>query len=351
MGDGRGTQTGLIGEDAAGHALLHGGEHGADHAAGDGRRAECAPEDHAEHAGHVFDVDGDHAQAQHHIEQRHEGNQALGHAADALDAAQQHQAHQEGDQDADAQVDGLDSALGSQAEAGERGVDGGDDGVDLGGVAGAEHCQCAQCGEHAAQPHPLLAQTVLDEVHRAAHPVALGVALAVVHGQRDLHQLGAHAQQRGDPHPEHCAGAADGDCARHARDVAGAHGGGKCGAHRLEGGDGALGGLAALEDAADGLAHGRAEPANLDAAGAQREVQAHADDQDHGGYAPDEVVHGLVDVGDEVQHGQSLRFSCCAPLEGQKKPRPHDACIRTEAVFRGTTLLCLHLAAQTFLSR
>ncbi len=39
------------------------------------------------------------------------------------------------------------------------------------------------------------------------------------------------------------------------------------------------------------------------------------------------------------------------PSEGQKKPRPHDACIRTEAVFRGTTLLCLHLAAQTFLSR
>ena len=44
--------------------------------------------------------------------------------------------------------------------------------------------------------------------HGAAAPVALFVALAVFDGERDLRELGHHAEKRRHPHPEHGAGAA-----------------------------------------------------------------------------------------------------------------------------------------------
>ena len=49
---------------------------------------------------------------------------------------------------------------------------------------------------------------VFDVVHGSAAPVALFVALAVFDGERDLRELGHHAEKRRHPHPEHGAGAA-----------------------------------------------------------------------------------------------------------------------------------------------
>lgn len=69
----------------------------------------------------------------------------------------------------------------------------------------------------------MLAQTVFDVVHGAADPLAGGAALPKMYGERDLRKFGAHSQQRGAPHPEHCARPADGDSARNARNVARTH--------------------------------------------------------------------------------------------------------------------------------
>ena len=82
--------------------------------------------------------------------------------------------------------------------------------------------------------------------------------------QRNLAVLGYHAQQGGDPHPENSAGAADGDGARHAGNVAGADGGRQGGADCLERGNGALAGLGSLlEELTDGIAPDGTEFAEL----------------------------------------------------------------------------------------
>ena len=117
-----------------------------------------------------------------------------------------------------------------------------------------------------------------------------------MNGQHDFGELGAHAQQGGDPHPEHSAGAADGDGAGHACDVARADGGGQSGADSLEGGQSAVRGLFLSEHAADGGADGVAEFAHLDKAGTDAQIQADTDNAGHGGNAPDEIVQDLVDV-------------------------------------------------------
>lgn len=68
MGDGGGTKAGLVGENAAGNALLHRGKHGAHHAAGNSRGIKSALDNGSKYAGDIFNVDNDDAKAQHHIQ-------------------------------------------------------------------------------------------------------------------------------------------------------------------------------------------------------------------------------------------------------------------------------------------
>ena len=100
MGNRGSTKTGFIGEDAAGNTLLYGGEHGAYYAAGDRGGIEGALNDGGERRREIPDVNNDNAKTQHHIQKRHNGNQTLRHMTDALDAAQQNEADQDGDDDA-----------------------------------------------------------------------------------------------------------------------------------------------------------------------------------------------------------------------------------------------------------
>ena len=125
---------------------------------------------------------------------------------------------------------------------------------------------------------------------------AVFVLLTVLHGQGDLSVLGAHAEEGRDPHPEHRTRATDEDCARHAGDVAGAHGARQRGAHRLEGGQVlAVILVLLLEDAADGVAHDEAELAHLKEADADGDVDAGAHQQNQHDRAPGEAVDGAVD--------------------------------------------------------
>ena len=91
MGDGARAKARLVGENAARHALLHAGEEAAYDSAGDGHGRKGACDDDPQHRRDAPGVENHHAQRQHHIQQRHEGHESFRHAADALDAAQQHQ--------------------------------------------------------------------------------------------------------------------------------------------------------------------------------------------------------------------------------------------------------------------
>lgn len=73
VGDGAGAQTGLIGEDAAGNALLHTEENAADGTAREGPWVKRAAHDGGQHRREAPDVQNDNAQRQHHIEQCHKG--------------------------------------------------------------------------------------------------------------------------------------------------------------------------------------------------------------------------------------------------------------------------------------
>ena len=203
MGDGAGAKAGLIGKDAAGDALLHADEQAADGAAGEGSGVEGTGHDGLQHIGQAGQVEPYYAHSQHDVEQRHEGHQLFAHAADALDAAQQHHGHQHGHDDARDEVQRAQETAAHHTVFQQGGVHGGHDGVDLGGIAGAEHGQHAEQRVQKCQELPALAQTVLDVIHGAAHPLAGLTALTEMHGQGHLGKLGAHAQQRGAPHPEH----------------------------------------------------------------------------------------------------------------------------------------------------
>ena len=305
MGDGAGAKAGLIGKDAAGDALLHADEQAADGAAGEGSWVEGTGHDGLQHIGQAGQVEPYYAHSQHDVEQRHEGHQLFAHAADALDAAQQHHGHQHGHDDARDEVQRAQETAAHHTVFQQGGVHSGHDGVDLGGIAGAEHGQHAEQRVQKCQELPAFAQTVLDVIHGAAHPLAGLTALTEMHGQGHLGKLGAHAQQRGAPHPEHGTRAADGNGACHTGDVAGAHGAGQCGAHRLEGGHGTVRSVLFAEHASDGGFDGVREFADLQKAGAYAQQQTHTNDAHHGGHAPDKVVDRRIDGRDRLDHNSS----------------------------------------------
>ena len=78
MGDGSGTKTGLVGEDASGYALFHAHEEASDRTAGDSRRdGKHLSIIAANTAGTRLDMDHNHAQCQQDIHDRHETVPAL----------------------------------------------------------------------------------------------------------------------------------------------------------------------------------------------------------------------------------------------------------------------------------
>ena len=293
MGDGSGTQTGLVGEDAAGEALTHGDHDGvAKDTAAHSLKAECGSEDGAESSGDVRGAQDDDADTGGHVEHGHEGNQERGDLADALGTAQNHDADDDGQQHA--------GELRLQAE---QAVHGAGDLAGLSDVADTEGGQTAQNGEDDSQGLPALAQTVLDVVHGAALIDTLGVLLAELHGQDDLGVLGAHTEESGDPHPEHGAGAAHEDGAGDAGDVAGADGTGQSGTDCLEGAQVFAGVIFLLgEQGTQSVLHDEAEPADLDPAGAEGQEDAGADQKRQHDGAPHETVDGRVYVGDHFEH-------------------------------------------------
>ena len=294
-----GTETCFVGEDAAGHTLLDGGlDHDAGSAAEGSVRAEGALEDHAEHGAKASDVGDDNDEGSYNIDDSHEGNQLFCDGADSLDAAQKHQGDDHSDDNTDDNAGdryGLAEHLHGiglhvAAEGVNGGVDGGSYGIDLGHVSDTEGSEETEDAEDGAKPRPALSEAVLDVVHRAADPVALVISLAVIHRQDNLGIFGGHAEESGDPHPEDCAGAACGDGAGDAGDVAGTDGCSKGCGYRLERGDLTVSCILLLEHLSQGVFHGIAKTGKLDEAHAGAEENAGADKQDqHPGTPRDSV--------------------------------------------------------------
>lgn len=149
------------------------------------------------------------------------------------------------------------------------GVNCGGDGVDLGCVSGSEHRQNTEGGEENRQPVPFRTKAIFDVVHRAADQITVLISFAEMNCQGYLGEFGTHAKNCGNPHPEDCARAADGNGACHTGNVSGADGSSQRCTDCLERGHGTVGGITLAENTSDGDADCVREFADLQEAQAK----------------------------------------------------------------------------------
>lgn len=163
-----------------------------------------------------------------------------GDRGDGTDAAEEHDADECGDQDAE-EEGARGGAHGPVLAAG--------DGDELGvGLVDLEEVAAEQPeeqdhnrgedGEHLAEGPAVLPEALGEPlgqvVHRPAGDGAVGVDLAVLHTEGDLDELGGHAEEAAEDHPERGSGTADGDGDGHTGDVAEADRAGDGGGERLK---------------------------------------------------------------------------------------------------------------------
>ena len=280
-------ETGLVREDAAGKALLHGHHDGvAEETASDTLKGKGTRKDLAEDGRNVADAHNDDHDAGYNIEDRHEGHQQRGHLADALDAAERNQRDDKGDQN-----------TGHHGRHMEEVAQRTGDFAALGNVADAERSKAAQQAEDDGHPFPAFADAVFDVVHRAAVIDALFILHAILHRQDDLGILGDHAEEGRNPHPEHGTGAARKDGARDAGDVAGADRAGQGRRHGLEGRDvrAVVFGLFFLKQRPDRVFENPPEVRNLQPVNTERQIDAGSHQQQEHQRPPRKAVDRTVD--------------------------------------------------------
>ena len=273
-------------------------------------------DDGDERVGQRRDVQHDEDERERHVNHDHHGNDPLGNARDALQSADDDEADDDRDKKRpDHGGDGVVHAKDAHGcrlvgvkEAGDCGVDG----IDLRKRTNAEQADAhAEEREDLREPLPgnlgqALSHAALDVVERAAEHVAVLVDAAELHREQALGVFGRHAEQGGNPHPEHGARAAGDDCGRHADDVAGADGRGKGGAQSAERRH--LAGRVLAFLVFQHVAQGARQLAELQAAQAHGQKNAAEQDEHHQGHAPDEVVDGIehvVERAEEVFHCSS----------------------------------------------
>ena len=105
MGNGTGTEAGLVGEDTSGYAAFHAGEEASDNAAGYCLRMEGTLKDHGKYQWNTVCVKQDYAKGQQDVKQCHEGNQFFCYISDSLYAAQENQGYQSSQHNAGHEAD------------------------------------------------------------------------------------------------------------------------------------------------------------------------------------------------------------------------------------------------------
>ena len=152
----------------------------------------------------------------------------------------------------------------------------------------------------------LAAEAVAKVVHRAAAPLAFRILASVEDAEDVLGEVGHHAEEGDEPHPENGSGTADRDGSGHADDVAGADRRGEGRAERLELGDRAVLGMGrdvlVAEDLSDGVANPVSKVGNLEEFGEDRHQDADKAQKDQRRPAPDEAVDKVIDVCDNLNH-------------------------------------------------
>src|SRR5690606_11612589 len=103
------------------------------------------------------------------------------------------------------------------------------------GLKDGQSAKEAEETEHGSEGPPFPAQPFRYDVHRSALDLTVRVFPAVHAGQGARVEIGGHANDGADPHPEYGSGTADGDCNGHACNVTHAHRGGKRRGYRLIG--------------------------------------------------------------------------------------------------------------------
>ena len=263
-GAGGGADACLIGEQAALDALHQSGTH---KAAEDGLEVKGVAEDAGKHGGNEGDVGEDHKEGDSQVQHAHHRHQHGGDVGNLLAAAAdanqehhgQHNAHDPGGEG------GIIEAVSLEG---------------VGNIEGGHQVKAHHVGEYhhhgEENAQPALLESLLDVVGGAAVAAAVLGTLLINLSQSTFHKGGGAAQQGGDPHPEHRAGAAQADGGGDAGDVAGTHAGGGGDHQGLEGGDAVLV-LAGLHDDADRFGQ---EP-ELDELGAHGKVDAASHQQDN----------------------------------------------------------------------
>lgn len=178
----------------------------------------------------MLDLAGDDVQGDTDVGQGLDRHQQVGDRGDALDTADEDHAeqHRQGDPgvlrgEAEGVLQRMGDGVGLQAVEGE---------------AVGHQQEYREDHRHRAQ-----LQAVLDVVGRAAAIQAVAVAALVDLGQGAFEEAAGHADQRGDPHPEHRPRTAEGHGDADPGDVAGADPAGEAQHQGLEGTE--LAGLAA----------------------------------------------------------------------------------------------------------
>ena len=277
--------TSLVGIHATSQAPADRQHHGsAGEATGSSHGGERIPEDHAEDTGNVARELHQHKQAADHIDQRHGRHDFFSKLGNALNAAQQHNRHQDSGNHAD-----------NPRRNGEGSIDCFDHGIDLN--RGSKHHGASQ--DHSpdnAQPRPVLAQTAANIPVESSVPVTgLRILFTIGHAQRDLRELHDKAHQSHSPHPEHGAGTTSGNGHGDTSDIAHAKGGRQCRAAGLERRDITLA-VALVEDLAEGVLHGVAEDRKLEQSELDGQEQCHRRCQNQQRPAPQPVRDRHHDV-------------------------------------------------------
>ena len=241
-------------------------------------------------------------QRQNDVKDRHEGHQSLGKASDPLNAAQKDHGHTGGDDDTQNQIQSAQAPFRREVIIDQDCVDRRHDGIDLGRVSGSKYGDHTKKREKDRQEMPPGGQTVFDEVHGAAHPVAILVSLPVMNRQDNFRILGAHTEQGGDPHPEYRTGPADGDGTGNTCNIARSDRSGQRCTYRLKRSHCPLLRLFLIKNLSQCLSDRIDKAPHLNKAGPYTQIQADSDDADHRGNSPYKTVYCSIDIRDYFHH-------------------------------------------------
>ena len=320
MGMGRGTHTGFVGEEAAGHAVAHGFAHGdAECAAAGGLRIEGHDENGLEGAGQGGNVGEDDDEAAADVQKRHERHELFHDPGNALCAAEEDGGGNE--RHNDAHEHGGNSEGGAEGRA---------YGVGLHHVAHEAEGEDDGHGEEGGKgPAEGSGEGCADIVGRSADGFAALVGALVLLGQHGFGIVGGHAEEGAEPHPENGARAACGDGRGRARNVARAHLRGHGGGQRLEGAHaGMVGAFAVQGNIAEQTAEGEGKFTKLDETQADGIKNARAAKQKEKEPAPEHAVDRIHYLSDEFHGtcpsgGSSFTFSP-PRFRVKKRANPHD---------------------------